>query len=260
MLTISSSFLGTLYFETNKYAQSEKYLLEAFALAEKSNETDLYINTGMYLGKLYAAQTNNQKAEFYYNKTTQFTKRIDNSKYTWMALYEYGLFFYNQGKFDSACTYFKEAIVIVENSAQNLFGGEEAKKIYNADFRKVDLYNKLVVSLAKLGKKEDALYYADKSNNQAVKEQAEKAGFATNDKEKSDAIKKGGELLQKKNAVDQAISKEKGKPEKEQNKQLIASLESVKNVTEADYTNYIEGLQKNTLIYNRISLTQIQRF
>lgn len=244
MLTISSSFLGTLYFETNKYAQSEKYLLEAFALAEKSNETDLYINTGMYLGKLYAAQTNNQKAEFYYNKTTQFTKRIDNSKYTWMALYEYGLFFYNQGKFDSACTYFKEAIVIVENSAQNLFGGEEAKKIYNADFRKVDLYNKLVVSLAKLGKKEDALYYADKSNNQAVKEQAEKAGFATNDKEKSDAIKKGGELLQKKNAVDQAISKEKGKPEKEQNKQLIASLESVKNVTEADYTNYIEGLQK----------------
>lgn len=244
MLTISSSFLGTLYYEMNQYAKSEKYLLEAFALAEKSNETDLYINTGMYLGKLYAAQNNLKQGEFYYNKTTQFTKRIDNSKYTWMALYEYGLYFYNQNKFDSACKYFKEAIVIVENSSQNLFGGEEAKKIYNADSRKVDLYNKLVVSLAKLGNKEDALYYADKSNNQALKEQAERAGLVTNDKEKAEAIKKGGELLQKKNAVDQAIAKEKAKPEKEQNKQLIASLESVKSVTETDYTNYIETLQR----------------
>lgn len=244
MLTISSSFLGTLYYEMNQYAKSEKYLLEAFALAEKSNETDLYINTGMYLGKLYAAQNNFKQGEFYYNKTTQFTKRIDNSKYTWMALYEYGLYFYNQNKFDSACKYFKEAIVIVENSAQNLFGGEEAKKIYNADYRKVDLYNKVVVSLAKLGNKEDALYYADKSNNQALKEQAERAGLVTNDKEKAEAIKKGGELLQKKNAVDQAIAKEKAKPEKEQNKQLIASLESVKSVTETDYTNYIENLQR----------------
>jgi hypothetical protein len=34
------------------------------------------------------------------------------------------------------------------------------------------------------------------------------------DKEKSEAIKKGGELLQKKNAVDQAISKEKAKARK----------------------------------------------
>lgn len=244
MINISSSFLGKLYYETKKYDLSEKYLLESFAIAEKSNETDLYINTGITLAKLYVAQKNTQKGEYYFAKTSAFIKKIDNSKYTWWALYENGLYFYNQAKYDSAISYFKQAVAIVENESQNLFGGSEAKKLYNADARKVDLYNKLVASLAKVGNKEDALYYADKGNVQAVKEIVEKAGIVTNDKEKADALKKGNDLLQKKNSVVQAIVKEKSKPEKEQNKQLIASLESVKDVAETDYTNYIESLQK----------------
>jgi CHAT domain-containing protein len=244
MQTIGASFLGTLYYDLKKYELAEKYLLEGFSLAEKSNETDLYINSGMYLGKLYVTLNQPAKAEKYYRKTVDFLKTIDHSKYTWMALYEYGLNFYNNKNYDSAIVYFKQAVEIVENRSQNLFGGAEAKKIYNADERKVDLYNKLVASLAKINKPDDALYYADKGNTHAVKQQMEGAGLVTNDKEKSDAIKKGGELLQKKNAVEQAIVKEKAKPEKEQNKQLIASLESVKNVAEADYTSYIEYLQK----------------
>jgi|GEM_PF-1189240 len=244
MQTIGASFLGTLYYDLKKYELAEKYLLEGFAMAQKSNETDLYINSGMYLGKLYVALNQPVKAQEYYRKTVDFLKTIDHSNYTWMALYEYGLNFYNNKQHDSAIVYFKKAVEIVENSSQNLFGGAEAKKIYNADERKIDLYNKLVASLAKINKPDDALYYADKGNTHAVKEQMEGAGLVTNDKEKSDAIKKGGELLQKKNAVEQAIVKEKAKPEKEQNKQLIASLESVKNVAEADYTSYIEQLQK----------------
>lgn len=244
MQTIGASFLGTLYHDLKRFDLAEKYLLEGFSLAEKSNETDLYINSGMYLGKLYTALNQPAKAQEYYKKTVDFLKTIDHSKYTWMALYEYGLNFYNNRNYDSAITYFKKAVEIVENSSQHLFGGAEAKKIYNADERKVDLYNKLVASLAKTNKPDDALYYADKTNIQAVKEQMEKAGLVTNDQEKSNAIKKGGELLQKKNAVEQAIVKERAKPEKEQNKQLIASLETVKNVAETDYTNFIEGLQK----------------
>ncbi|MBX2932184.1 MAG: CHAT domain-containing protein [Chitinophagaceae bacterium] len=244
MKTIGSSFLGTLYYELKKYDVSEKYLLEGFALAEKSNEADLYINSGMYLGKLYTILNQPTKAEEYFRKTINFTKTIDNSKYTWMALYEYGLNQYNQNKMDTAIVYFKQAVEIIETGSQNLFGGAEAKKIYSADERKVDLYNKLVAALAKLNKTDEALYYANKGNVQAVKEKTESAGISTTDKEKEDAIKKGGELLQKKNAVSEAIAKEKAKPEKEQNKQLIASLESVKSVAESDYANYIDGLIK----------------
>lgn len=244
MKTIGSSFLGTLYYGLKKYDLSEKYLLESFSLAQVSNETDLYINSGMYLGKLYTVMNNTQKATTYYRKTIDFINTIDNSKYTWIAYYEYGLNQYNINQLDSAVIYFKKAVTIVEESSKNLFGGAEAQKKYSADERKVDLYSKLVAALAKQNKTDEALYYANKGNVQAVKEKTEGAGISTTDKEKENDIKKGGELLQKKNAVTEAIAKEKAKPEKEQNKQLITSLESVKSIAETDYANYIDGLVK----------------
>ena len=244
IINIASNFLGMTYYETKKYTEAEKYLLESYQLSQQMNESDMVIQAGMSLGRLYIAQNDLAKGNDYLSRTVAYTKNIENTKYAWEVLYEYGLSFYNQKNFDSATSYFKQAVQIVENASQNLFGGAEAKKLYNADYRKVDLYNKLIASLAKGGKKEDAFYYANKSNSQAVKEQMEKAGLVTNDKDKAEAIKKGGELLQKKNAVDQAIIKERSKPEKEQNKELIASLESVKNVAEVDYTNFIEQLQR----------------
>ncbi len=244
IINISSNFLGMTYYETKKYQEAEKYLLESYKLSQQMNESDMVIQAGMSLGRLYVAQNNIEKGKDYLSRTVEYTKQIENTKYSWEILYEYGIFFYNQKNYDSATAYFKQAVQIVENASQNLFGGAEAKKLYNADARKVDLYNKLVASLAKSNKADDALYYANKTNTQAVKEQMEKAGLVTNDKEKSDALKKGSELLQKKSSVEQSILKEKSKPEKEQNKKLIASLETVKSVTEADYTNFIEGLQK----------------
>jgi CHAT domain-containing protein len=242
ILSSANITLGMIYFDTKKYAESEKYLLEGLRMSKEMNHSDNIISCGLYLGKLYIAQNNVAKGMDLLNSTIQYAKNYEKSKSVWELLYEYGINFYTQNKYDSSAIYFKKAVQLVEEGSQRLFGGAEAKKIYNADYRKVDLYNKLVVSLAKTGNKKDALYYADKSNNQAIKEQIEKAGFSTTDKDKADAIKKGSELLQKKNAVEQAITKEKSKPEKEQNKQLIASLESVKNVAEENYTNFIDSL------------------
>lgn len=244
MLSSANIELGMLYLDTKKYTESEKHLNDGLTIAKQMQLTDNIIASGMFLGKLYAAQNNYKKAAEYYSFTTQLLSKYKSSKYDWEVKYEFGLNFYNQQQFDSAIVYFKQAVAIVDESSKNLFGGAEAKKIFSADNRKVDLYNKLVAALAKTGKKEDALFYADKSNNQAVKEQIEKIGFVTNDTEKADALKKSNELLQKKNAVEKAIAKEKAKPEKEQNKQLIASLESVKSVAESDYTNFIEELQR----------------
>ncbi|MCC6635250.1 MAG: CHAT domain-containing protein [Chitinophagaceae bacterium] len=244
MLSSANIELGMLYFDTKKYAESEKYLMDGQTIAKKMNLLENIVASNMYLGKLFAAQNNVAKATQHFRDAIQLTNKNKSSKYDWELRYEFGLTFYNQQKYDSAIVYFKQAVELVDESAKNLFGGSEAKKIYSEDYRKVDLYNKLVAALVKTGKKEDALFYADKSNNQAVKEQMEKVGIVTDDKEKAEALQKGNELLQKKNAVEKAIAKEKAKPEKEQNKQLIASLESVKSVAESDYTNFIEDLQR----------------
>ena len=244
MLNSANLLLGKLYYDLHKTTLAEKHLQEAYTIALQRGESDQAVEAGLYFGRLYATG-NAAKSIDYLNSSVVIGKRTGSSKFYWQALYQLGLNFYNTQRFDSATYYFKLAVQDVEKAAEKLFGGAEAKKIYNADYRKVDLYNKLVACLVKTGHADDALYYADKSNNQAVKEQVSRVGVQTNDAAKADALKKGDELLQKKTAVAEAIAKEKAKPEKDQNKQLIASLESIKNIAEEDYTNFIEQLQRS---------------
>lgn len=244
MLTSANLLLGKLYFDLKDYAKSETYLLQSFESSLKTNETGNLTEGSLFLSRLYNAKNDAIKARQYLNTSIAIAEKSNNTEYYWEALYEMGMQFYAIDKFDSAVFYMKKGVEIVEKRAQNLFGGAEAKKIYSADYRKVDLYNKLVASLVKINNKEEALYYADKSNNQAIKEQTEKAGFATNDKEKSTAVQQSNELLQKQNAVEEAIEKEKAKPVDKQSKELIASLESIRQIAQKDYINYINGLVK----------------
>jgi CHAT domain-containing protein len=236
----SSLLLGKLALENNKHQEALKYLMESRNICSKANVIDRVVEADIFLGKTYS-QLNNPEAIPSLRSAIALARKIE-SKYLWEGLYELGLIYYNKGMFDSATIVFKEAVTDVEASGSKLFGGAEAKKLYAADLRKIDLYNKLVAGLAKLNKSEEALFYADKSNSQAIKEKLEQSGIVTTDKEKNEALKKGNELLQKQNAIQQAIAKEKAKPEKERNNELISSLESVKRVAEEDYLNFIDEL------------------
>lgn len=259
MLGGSSLLLGKVELENNRIETALKYLTEARETSLITNESDRIIEAELSLGKAYSLKNTTQAISFLTSSAKLATKT--NSKYLWQVLYELGLSYYSQNNYDSAIVFFKQSVELVENSASKLFGGAEAKKVYAADEKKVDLYNKLVASLAKLKRADEALFYADKSNSQALKEKLEQSGIVTADKEKTEALKKGSELLQKQTAIDQAIAKEKTKPEKERNTQLIASLENVKKVAEEDYLNFINELvQKYPDLNSYFSKTDPSQF
>jgi CHAT domain-containing protein/tetratricopeptide (TPR) repeat protein len=236
----SALLLGKVAFENNKLQEALSYFKEAKTNCLITNESDRVIEANLFLGKTYYLLKDPQAINFL-NTAATLAKKT-GSKYTWQVLYELGINYYNQDNFDSASVYFKQAVTDIEETATKLFGGSEAKKVYAADERKVDVYNKIVASLAKLKRTDEALFYADKSNSQAIKEKLEQSGIVTADKDKGEALKKGNELLQKQTAIEQAIAKEKAKPEKERNSQLIASLEGIKKVAEEDYLNFINQL------------------
>jgi CHAT domain-containing protein len=156
-------------------------------------------------------------------------------------LYELGLFYYNHNKIDSAVNAFKEAVDIVEKNAGNVYGGEEAKKLYKASEKKVDLYNKLVASLAKSGNTQDAFAYANKSNLTAIKELQGSA--VANNSDKIAAINQANNLLQQTSAIDKSINALEAKSETEKAGQL-QTLQEKKAIVEKEYLNYINNLIK----------------
>lgn len=234
--------LGKLTFETKKYKESEEFLKKAVEQYLDFNEVTGYVESYLYLGKVMNAIKKEDDAIQYLKKSIYYSTQKSVHKYLWESYYELGLVFYNKQQFDSSCHYLKLAASASEKTAEKLFGGSDAKKLYNADYRRVDIYTKLVAGFVNLKKTDEALYYADRSNVQGIKEQLSVAGLNTDNQEKKNAILKSSELLQKFNAIEKTIAQEKQKPTAEQNKQLLASLESVKEVSQKDYTNFINDL------------------
>ena len=59
----------------------------------------------------------------------------------WEAYYELGILSYQIQQYDSAVVFFNQAVGLLEAQAEKLYGGEEAKKIFNNEIKKQILYS-----------------------------------------------------------------------------------------------------------------------
>jgi tetratricopeptide (TPR) repeat protein len=233
--------LGRIYYDKKQYDLATQYLQSAVEHGYKSKEKEKIIEALMYLGKVQAAQNKLAEAEKSLHEAASVTRQFKITSFGWESLYELGMFYYNNNKIDSAVAAFKDAVEIVEKNAGNVYGGEEAKKLYKASEKKVDLYNKLVASLAKAGNTQDAFAYANKSNLTAIKEL--QGGAIANNTDKTAAINQANNLLQQTAAIDKSINALEGKSDAEKAGQL-QTLQEKKAIVEKEYLNYINNLIK----------------
>ncbi len=242
---ISSSIavvLGKLYYSKKQFSEAEKYLKLSKELSVKTGEIERIVEASMYAGKTALALNNSKESYLNLSAAVTTSAKYKISKFDWETQYELALYHYQNNATDSAILHFKEAVALVENKIGNLYGGEEAKKKYNSDEKKVDLYSKLVAALAKENKTEEAWFYANKSNSAALKDKLGGVAVSESNKEKATAVNTAATLLQKQNAIDKAITDLKAKPENQQSSQQIESLYKKRSVASTEYLNYIQQL------------------
>lgn len=231
---------GKVYVGLNDNEQAVKYLRIAEEYANKSGEKLQLAESSLYLGKSLTNNQNEKEGISYLAKAASVSDTYNFNQLAWQSLYEIGLIHYNKREYDSSVVYFKKAIDIVEKSATNLYGGESAKKIYEADIRKVDLYNKIIAALATLKRDEDAWLYANRSNDAALKEKIGAA--AADDPKKNEVINEANRLLQQQKALDKSISDLQVNKNADQNEEKIKALRNKKAVIEKDYLNYVSTM------------------
>ena len=241
--SVTSLILGKLYYDKGDYAKSLINLTFAYNYAKSTRENGQLIESSLYLGRVALAQKKETEAGNYFDEAINNSDRVGDLKYVWEALYQKGLIFYNKNQLDSATTYFKQAISKLEKSATNLYGGETAKKIYSSDEKKVNLYNTLITALIKLGRTDEALEFTSKSNIEAIKEKLGQVGIQTTNAEKASVLKQQSQLAQKVTLVQGNLDKEQAKPLEEQNKDKIVRLQSVKNIAESEYLNFVDSIK-----------------
>ena len=225
--------LGKIFFNENKSEQAAGYFTYARDFAAASGEKEKLIDALVELGRIYARDNNADSAEFNLRRSVALTAqyRIPGG---WTAYYELGLVFYNRRSFDSAIVYFKGAVGQLDKNAENLYGGEEAKKIFNNDPRKSDLYNKITFSYYNTGNIKEAWAFANRSNIAGIKELSGSLSVNSGDAEKNEALKKLLALQESRKALENTLEKQTGTAKTETLKKI--------EILEADYNNFLQDV------------------
>jgi CHAT domain-containing protein len=239
--TISTT-LGKIYLDDKQYEKASVYLEESKKLVFKNSEKESMVDVLVQLGKLKSATGKADEAEKNFEEAVQISKEYTVSNQSWIVLYQSGLFYYQQKKFDKAIANFKAAVEIIEKNSNNVYGGEDAKKIYRNDGRKVDLYGKLVVALAESGKTSEAWAYANRSNMTGIKELMGSMVNQTGDPLKDAALEQAKSLSQKTEALAKKEAELKAQPQTEQVRSQLQSIGQEKEIAEKDYIKYSENL------------------
>ena len=225
--------LGTLYFEQNKPEKAIAHFRYALDYGNSSGEIEKSIEALKYLGMISLNNNRIDEAEKQLRQSLALVERF-RTGIGWESYYELGMLYFNQQKTDSAIKYYKGAIELLEKNMENLYGGEEAKKLFDNDPRKADLYNKITFLLFNIGKTEEAWVYANRYNLAGIKELAGSLSLSSSQTEKYEALKKLFSMQQEQKVLRETVRKQQGE----------ARLETLKKIEilEKDYNNFLQDM------------------
>jgi len=227
--------LGILYFEQGKFREATEHFTYAMEYGRSSHEIEKSIDAYTYLGRIQAKQNNLVEAESNFHKAVDLVNEF-NPGFGWESFYEIGVLLSKREKYDSAAFYFKHAVDLLEKNADNLFGGDEAKKIFNKDPRKADLYNKITYVYYKLNDVSKAWEYANRYNIAGLKELTGSLSLNTPDKERNEALQKLFAMQKELQQLQTTADKQEG-----ENKALTLQRKQFK---ETEYTGFLDDIVK----------------
>jgi len=225
--------MGDVYLAQKKFEEAKNLYTNALNYALASREREKVIETLTGLGRINNQTKKIDDAEKIFRQAVSVVEEM-NGGTGWECYYELGLIYFNRSKFDSTANYFKKAVDLLDKSMENLFGGEDAKKIFNKDTRKSDLYKKITYVYFKLGNVSQAWEYANRYSLAGLREFSGAVSFNSTDEGKKDALQKMFSMQKELQMLNATADKQVGTAKEE-------TLKEVK-IREEEYTNFLNGM------------------
>ncbi len=238
-----SLFMGRLLVDAKKYREAIPYLVISTDAEDAKNDLTVYQQALAYLGMAYSGTQQADSAKYYFSLAARTAKAFELPSFSWEALYIAGLDAYNNNDFEKAIPLFKDAVALVNKQANNLYGGEEAGKMFKNQPAKADLYFKLMSALSRTGQKEEAWQYATLSQAAALTDLAGGLATTSDNKDKQKALQEAQARFQQIQSVGQAL--QESKKDSLGRAGQIAVLEKKQAIAEEEYLFYIKTLKKN---------------
>ncbi len=244
------TIIGDLYTELGRYDEALKYFQESLEISESSKDRLITAANMNYIGEVRYKQGNYEEALSLYiasletfeelgfkdriartfndigylkgekkewesaienlDKAIAIYKDLGDREWIRVALFGRGVYSEESGDLASAEKNYKEAIDVLESIREDVSGGEVAEQRFS-DVN-VGVYERLVALLIRLGKKEEALEYIERSRSKTLRDTFLKGGVTSYDERTRGLLSLYDELSRKEASINYELSKEKGKP------------------------------------------------
>ncbi|HSK14401.1 MAG TPA: CHAT domain-containing protein [Phnomibacter sp.] len=238
-----SLIMGRMLVDEKKYAEAVTYLKGGTGPESAKHDLNIYQQALAFLGMAYSGVGKADSAEHYFQLAANTATTFEIPSFSWEALYLAGLDAYEHGAYEKAIPLFKQSVALVNKQASNLYGGEEAGKLFRQQPAKADLYYKLMAALTKTGRKDEAWQYANLAQAAAISDLAGGLSAEMEHPEKQKALLEAQAKFQQIQTVGQAI--QESKKDSVTRSGQIAVLEKRRAIAEEEYLNYIEQLKKD---------------
>ncbi|MCU0387150.1 MAG: CHAT domain-containing protein [Chitinophagaceae bacterium] len=254
-LNLISLMKGRLLVDEKKYEEAIPFLTGPASEQSFKMNKNVYQQALGYLGLAFSGIGKKDSANKYFDLAVKFANNFELPSFSWEAIYLAGLDAYKNEDYVKSIPLFKQAVALVNKQAANLYGGDEAGKLFRQQPAKADLYFKLMSALTKTGQKDEAWQYATLSQAAAVSDLAGGLGAEMGNEEKQKALKEAQAKFERVQSVGAALqdSKKDGNNKAAQ----IALLEQKRAIAETEYLNYIKTLKDQFPELNNFFANQV---
>jgi Uncharacterized protein conserved in bacteria len=221
MTAVNLNYIGEVKYEQGKYKEAlglYNSSLEKFQeLGFRDRVARSYNNIGYLKGdmKQWDAAVEN------FDKALTIYRDLGDREWIRVALFGKGVYSEQKGDVVSAEKNYKEAVDVFETIREDVAGGEGAEQLFS-DVN-VKIYENLVALLLRLGRKQEALQYIERSRSKALRDVFLRSGISSYDERTRGLLERFNDLFRREGAINHELLREKTK--------LRANVEKVENLT-----------------------------
>lgn len=241
----ANRLLGHIRVAQGKYQESLTFYEKAIPYNLKNNEREHLIQ--VYLGqcRAYFGLKQDDKANKLANKTIQLSEEISTHFWDWEAHYILGKIYRRAGNYKKSQEHLSKAIEMIEALRSKISGGDDARQIFSAEEKKVEVYEAIIDLFIQTNQLDQALEYLEKNNQGDLQKKFKDLKIQFENPEKNKLLQEGKILKQKEELLEKQLSQEQKKPQEKQNIQKIENLQRQINIASKDYRNFIDEKVNN---------------
>ncbi len=237
--------LGKLKLKQEDYTNATLYLTKSYKDYNTSGEKERIIEAATFLGKLYYETNKKKESKKYLHKAISIANETGNTRYLWEPLYISAAINLQLQDTAEALAELKQAVDILENIKGNIAGSKKNLVSFSKAQDKYKLYQDLVELLVSQNDVKAAFYYQEKSNIAGLIEQTRGGDNGpTRSNELLGGLEEetvARELELKIDGYYAQLIKELSKPEEKQSAEKISSLKKLINVNEENFNSFIDS-------------------